>query len=115
MILITAILCCKVNHVILIKQHLSKKYFFKVIYFAQNTIASHVRMKRKTFNRIKSVLAEKNKTGIWLAEQVDVNRGTVSKWCTNQMQPTIEMLFKIADALEVEPRSLLVKVKGSDE
>jgi len=37
-----------------------------------------------------------------------MNRNTVSKWCTNQMQPTIETLFKIAQALDVEARDLLV-------
>ncbi|MGF6845624.1 putative transcriptional regulator [Chitinophaga sp. W3I9] len=62
----------------------------------------------KVFNRIKAVLAEKGKTNNWLAETLDMNRNTVSKWCTNQMQPTVETLFKIAEALDVEARELLV-------
>ncbi|MDR6566022.1 helix-turn-helix transcriptional regulator [Chitinophaga sp. CC14] len=66
----------------------------------------------KVFNRIKAVLAEKAKTNNWLAETLDMNRNTVSKWCTNQMQPTVETLFKIAEALDVEARELLVLRKA---
>ena len=65
-------------------------------------------MEEKVFNRIKAVLAENRKTNNWLAEAVGVNRITVSKWCTNKMQPTIETLFEIAEALDVEARELLV-------
>jgi putative transcriptional regulator len=62
----------------------------------------------KVFNRIKAVLAEKGKTNNWLAETLGMNRNSVSKWCTNQMQPTVETLFAIAEALDVEARDLLV-------
>ncbi|MET3875398.1 helix-turn-helix transcriptional regulator [Chitinophaga sp. OAE865] len=65
-------------------------------------------MADQVFNRIKAVLAEKGRTNNWLAETLEMNRNTVSKWCTNQMQPTIETLFKIAQALDVEARDLLV-------
>jgi DNA-binding XRE family transcriptional regulator len=65
-------------------------------------------MSDKVFNRIKAVLAEKGKTNNWLAETLNVNRTSVSKWCTNTMQPTIETLFDIAEALDVEARDLLV-------
>lgn len=64
--------------------------------------------KKQIFNRIKAVLAERNKTNLWLAEQLNVNKTTVSKWCTNDVQPTMETLFRIADALEVDVRLLLV-------
>lgn len=69
-------------------------------------------MSEKVFNRIKAVLAEKGKTNNWLAETLDMNRNSVSKWCTNQMQPTVETLFKIAEALDVEARELLVLRKS---
>lgn len=69
-------------------------------------------MSDKVFNRIKAVLAEKGKTNNWLAETLDMNRNSVSKWCTNQMQPTVETLFKIAEALDVEARELLVLRKN---
>jgi transcriptional regulator with XRE-family HTH domain len=69
---------------------------------------------KRIFNRIKSVLAEKRKTNNWLAETLNVSKTTVSKWCTNDMQPGVETLFDIADALDVDVRELLVsnKAKG---
>jgi putative transcriptional regulator len=69
-------------------------------------------MSDKVFNRIKAVLAEQGKTNNWLAETLNVNRTSVSKWCTNKMQPTIETLFEIAEALDVEARDLLVLRKS---
>lgn len=62
---------------------------------------------KKDINRIKVVLAEKKKTNKWLAEQLCKDPGTVSKWCTNTMQPNLETLVDIAKCLEVEPGKLL--------
>lgn len=63
------------------------------------------------YNRIKSVLAERRKTSLWLADKLGMSPNTVSKWNTNTMQPTIETLFRIAKALDVEARDLLVTWK----
>ncbi|MBS7565647.1 helix-turn-helix transcriptional regulator [Mucilaginibacter sp. Bleaf8] len=63
---------------------------------------------KRNYNRIKAVLAERGKTNIWLAEQLQRNKTTVSKWCTNDIQPTVESLFEIAKVLEVDVRQLLV-------
>ena len=52
-------------------------------------------MERK-INRIKVALVEKGKTNKWLAEQVGKDPATVSKWCTNAAQPTLEMLMQIS-------------------
>ena len=65
--------------------------------------------KEKDFNRLKVVLAEKKKTNKWLAEQLGRDPATVSKWCTNVAQPTLETLLQIAKLLEVEVQDLLVK------
>lgn len=69
--------------------------------------------KRKIFNRIKAVLAEKDKTNIWLAEELGMNKTTVSKWCTNDVQPGMETLFNIADALDVDVREFLISNKAN--
>jgi len=66
---------------------------------------------KSVYNRIKAVLAEKRRTNLWLAEQMKVNKTTVSKWCTNDVQPTIENLFKIAETLNIDVRDLLVSNK----
>ena len=63
----------------------------------------------RKFNRIKVVLAEKDKTAIWLAEQVGRDKSTVSRWCTNDMQPPLEVLYQIAEILEVDVCALLVR------
>lgn len=52
-------------------------------------------------NRLKILLAEKKKTNKWLCEQLGVNPTTVSKWCTNSSQPSVEMLFKMMEVLDV--------------
>ncbi len=65
--------------------------------------------KDKNINRIKAVLAEQNRTSKWLAEQMNVNPSTVSKWCTNTSQPDLNSLLKIADLLEVDIKELIVR------
>lgn len=47
-------------------------------------------------NRLKIVLVEKKKTSKWLAEQLDVNPSTVSKWCTNTSQPSLDTIIQIS-------------------
>lgn len=61
----------------------------------------------RNINRIKVVLVDKRKTNKWLAEQLDVAQSTVSKWCTNDAQPSLETLIQIARLLEVKPDDLL--------
>lgn len=62
---------------------------------------------KESINRIKVVLADKNKTNKWLAEQLGKDPATVSKWCTNSSQPGVETLIEIARILEVEVGDLL--------
>lgn len=47
-------------------------------------------------NRIKVVLVEKQKTGKWLAEQLGKSNCTISKWCSNTIQPDLQTLDKIS-------------------
>lgn len=66
---------------------------------------------RKDINRLKVVLAEKKRTNKWLAETLGKDQATVSKWCTNISQPSLEMLMRIAEALEVDMKDLLWPLK----
>ena len=61
----------------------------------------------KKLNRIKVVLADNGKTNKWLAEQLGKDPATVSKWCTNAAQPSLETLLQIAKCLDVEVKDLL--------
>ena len=62
----------------------------------------------KDMNRLKVVLAETKRTNRWLAEQLGKDQATVSKWCTNTTQPTLETLSEIANILKVDIRELLI-------
>ena len=64
-------------------------------------------MAKKQLNRIKVVLAEKNKTGIWLAQQLGKDRTTVSKWCSNAVQPSLETIIEVAQCLGVRVEKLI--------
>ena len=61
----------------------------------------------KDINRIKVVLVEHKRTNKWLAEQLGKDPATISKWCTNSSQPSIETLMQIAKCLNVEVNELL--------
>ena len=61
----------------------------------------------KNLNRIKVILAEKNLQNKWLAEQLGRDQATVSKWVTNSAQPSLDMLIKIAQVLEVDITDLI--------
>ncbi len=61
----------------------------------------------KDLNRIKVMLVEKKRTSKWLAEQLGKDPATVSKWCTNASQPTLDVLLTIADLLEVDYTELV--------
>ena len=58
-------------------------------------------------NRLKVVLVEKGKTGRWLAGELGKSNCTVSKWCSNSIQPDLVTLDKIAKLLDVDVKYLL--------
>lgn len=64
-------------------------------------------MGTEKINRLKIVLVEQGKTGKWLARQLGKNEATVSRWCSNTSQPSLEMLMKIASILNVDARRLI--------
>ncbi len=57
------------------------------------------------------MLAQKVKINLWLVSEQSVNRTTVSNWCANEVQKTMESLFRISNALNVDVRELLVSAK----
>ena len=63
-------------------------------------------MDRK-INRIKVMLVDKGKTNRWLATQLGKDPATVSKWCTNTAQPSLETMMQIAKLLEVDMNELV--------
>ena len=65
----------------------------------------------KDLNRLKVVLCEKKKTSRWLAEELDKNSTTISKWCTNKIQPDLSTLNRIAELLDVDIKDLIQSSK----
>ena len=65
-----------------------------------------------SLNRIKAVLADKQKTSKWLAEQIGKSETTVSRWASNKIQPSLEQLFEIANVLDIDVKEL---IKASKE
>lgn len=62
-------------------------------------------------NRLKEVLNEQKKTGKWLAKNLSKDTATVSRWCNNRSQPSIETLDRIATLLDIDRRELINKSK----
>ncbi len=65
----------------------------------------------EAINRLKVVLVEKGKTGKWLAESLGRNEATISRWCTNDVQPPLETLIQIAKLLDVDIKELIHSTK----
>ena len=63
--------------------------------------------KMRDINRLKILLAEKKKTNKSLCEQLGVNPTTVSKWCTNSSQPSLEMVLKMMEVLDADINQII--------
>ena len=68
-------------------------------------------MSKQSLNRIKAALADKGKTNRDLAKHLNRTESTVSRWCTNDIQPSVEIFAQIAEFLEVDIRDLFVSTK----
>lgn len=58
-------------------------------------------------NRIKVVIAENKRASKWLAEEIGKDVATISKWCTNTSQPSLETLASIAKVRHIDVRELI--------
>lgn len=70
-----------------------------------------INMNKKAINRLKVVLVEQGKTNKWLAEKLDKNETTVSRWCTNEVQPSLETLIQISELLHIDVKELIISNK----
>ena len=84
-------------------------HFIVIFTFWNNNLT--ISMNNKDLNRIKVVLVEHKRTNKWLAEQLGKDPATISKWCTNTSQPSIDMFFRIAKLLNVDYTELIIKPK----
>jgi len=68
-------------------------------------------MSNKPINRLKAVLAEQGKTNKWLALELRKNETTISRWCTNEIQPPVDTMVQIAHLLNIDIKELLNSTK----
>ena len=80
-----------------------------IIIFANiiNLLSHFCNIEKYGNRKDKIVLVEQGKTGKWLAGQLGKNEATISRWCSNTSQPSLEMLMKIASILNVDARRLI--------
>ena len=69
-------------------------------------------MAKKDINRIKIVLVENKRTAKWLADELGKDPATVSKWCTNSSQPSLETLVQVAEALLVQTKKSRIEIEA---
>ncbi len=58
-------------------------------------------------NRIKELLEKKGLTQVWLSEQLGKSYNMVNSYVQNRRQPSIEILYEIAEILKVDVKDLL--------
>ncbi|AZA49771.1 XRE family transcriptional regulator [Chryseobacterium carnipullorum] len=68
-------------------------------------------MEKRKYNRIKAVLADKDVDQKALSAYLGTGETSVSRWCNNKAQPSIDVFFKIAEFLHVSVCDLLVEEK----
>ena len=71
--------------------------------FANN----HIIFMESPTNRIKEVLIEKGIKQTWLAEKLGKSFTIVNSYVCNRQQPSLELLFQIAEILQVNPKELI--------
>ena len=85
-------------------------YVYKYLVFIVSYICytkKIIMAKSIKFNRIRVVLADQEKTIKWLAEQLNKKPNTVSLWCRNEIQPSLDTLYRVARVLKVDIYDLL--------
>ena len=86
---------------------LKTESFLRIIYYLCAINIELSMEETRDLNRLKVILAEKKKTNKWLAEQLGCAPTTVSKWCNNSSQPSLESIEKIANLLDIDYTELI--------
>ena len=69
----------------------------------------------KAKNNIKIVLEQQGRSQVWLAKAIDKSVNTVNAYVQNRTQPSLDILYKIADLLNVNPKDLLIDKNESND
>lgn len=71
-------------------------------------IFAYISIKTTTMNRIKEVLDQKGIKQKWLSERLGKSYNMVNSYVTNKRQPSVEVLYQIAEILSVSVKDLLI-------
>ena len=66
-------------------------------------------------NNIKFVLEQQGRSQVWLAKAIGKSVNTVNSYVQNRTQPSLDILYKIANVLDVNPKDLLIDKNQSDD
>lgn len=73
----------------------------------RTTFNAMAKARNRKLNLIKDVLNTQGKTQVWLAEKLDKDYVTVTRYVNNVTQPSLETLFEIARLLRISTRELI--------
>lgn len=62
-------------------------------------------------NRLKEILHEQGRSQQFLCRQLDKSTNTVSLWCRNLVQPSVQDLYRIAKLLDCKVSDILLEEK----
>ena len=65
----------------------------------------------ENMNRIKEVLEDQGRSQKWLAGKLGKSYNMVNAYVQNRQQPRLEVLFEIAEILQVKPKELIKDIK----
>ena len=89
-------------------QLLLNSIFNNVLRFGLSRLSAHLGRMPLKLNRLRILLAERDKNATWLAKQVGRNKTAVARWCNNETQPHVATLYDIAEVLDVGVHEILV-------
>lgn len=61
----------------------------------------------KVLHRIKEALEKKGKSQYWLAQETGITNNSINSYVNNKVEPSLTNLFRIAEALKVNPKDLI--------
>lgn len=62
---------------------------------------------KKRLNRVKEVLQEKGRSQYWLRNETGITDVSISAYVNGRSEPSLNNLFRMAEALGVDPKELI--------
>ena len=66
-------------------------------------------------NCIKEVLDSKGLTQVWLSDKLDKSYNMVNSYVANRRQPSVAVLYQIAELLDISVKDLLIENINSED